>query len=343
MTAALKIVLSPAEQKRINIKPTDSLQAYESYLLGRVAWAKRTPKDFSEAIVHLHRATELDPTFGLAYSALADVYALQPFFSAEYDSDFALAQTEELAKRALSLDPSLGQAHTTLGLVREFRFDWAGAEEQFLLAIDKTPEHATAHHWYANLLSRRGRFVEGMAHIRKAHELDPLSLIVNQDVGYNLHLSGQNEAALRQYERTLLLDPDYPVTTLVYAWELLVGNQFDEARTALERWAVQTGRNPAVLGRLVDAARPHQQTSIPQELPEGIDIEGDFPPYFAPLIYLSIGKSAQAIDILEQALNEGQFSALLGLSSPYYDVVRQDPRFVAVAHKVGIGLDLQKM
>ena len=338
IAGALQLEVAPTDRTRLEIRATQNLQAYESYLLGRVAWAKRTTENLEESIGHLRRATELDPTFGLAYSALAEAFILQPFFSDAYETDVALARTEESARRALSLDPNLGQAHAALGLVREFQFDWAGAEEQFLLAIDKTPEYATAHHWYANMLSRRGRFAEGLAQIRKAYELDPLSLIINQDVGYNLHLTRQVEAALRQYERTLQLDPEYATTTIVYAWALILRNRFDEARTVLERWAVLTGRNPAVLGSLADAARAHQETGLQQEIPEGFDVEGGLLPYFAPHVYLSLGHREQALDLLEKALDEGQFGILMGLNSPFYDGVRQDPRFVAVAEKVGIGL-----
>jgi len=343
IASALELEVTPTDRTRLETRATRNLKAYESYLLGRVAWAKRTPENLEESIDHLRRATELDPTFGLAYSALAEAFILQPFFSGKYETDVALARTEEFARGALSLDPNLGQAHTALGLVREFQFDWTGAEEQFLLAIQKTPEYATAHHWYANMLSRRGRFVAGLAHIRKAYELDPLSLIINQDMGYNLHLAGQNEAALRQYERTLQLDPEYTTTTLVYAWALISGNRFDEARTVLERWAVLAGRNPTVLRRLADAARAHHETGLQQEIPQGLDVEEGFPPYFIPHVYLSLGHPEQALDLLEQALDDGNFGILMGLSSPVYDSVRQDPRFVAVAQSVGIGLNQEEM
>jgi tetratricopeptide (TPR) repeat protein len=338
IASALELEVTPTDRTRLEARATQNLKAYESYLLGRVAWAKRTSANLEESIGHLRRATELDPTFGLAYSALAEAFILQPFFSDAYETDVALARAEASARRALSLDPNLGQAHAALALVREFQFDWVRAEEQFLLAIDKTPDYATAHHWYANLLSRRGRFVEGLAHIRKAYQLDPLSLIINQDIGYNLHLSGQNEAALRQYERTLQLDPEFATTTLVYAWALILENRFDDARTVMERWAVLTGRNPATLSGLVDAARAHYESGLPQELPEGLDVEGLSIPYFMPHIYLSLGHREQALDLLEQALDDGQFGILMGLSSPVYDGVRQDPRFVTVAQRVGIGL-----
>ena len=294
ISSALQLEISPADRTRLEARPTQNLQAYESYLLGRVAWAKRTPESLEESIIHLSRATELDP--------------------------------------------NLGQAHSALGLVQEFRFDWAEAEKEFLLAIERSPEYATAHHWYANMLSRRGRSVEGLAQIRKAYELDPLSLIINQDVGYNLHLDRQIEAALRQYERTLQLDPDYPTTTIVYAWALLSEGRYAEARSAFERWAVLSGGNPDVLGQLVDAARAYRETGVPQELPEGLDIKNGFVPYFAPHVYLSLGYPELALDLLETALEERKFSILMGLNSPIYDGVRHEPRFVAIAQKVGIGL-----
>jgi len=339
IASALELEVTPTDRIRLESRATDNLQAYESYLLGRVAWGKRTSESLEESITHLRRATELDPTFGLAYAALAEVFVLQPFFSSAYKTDVALARAEESAKRALSLDPNLGQAHTALGLVREFQFDWAGAEDEFLFAIEKAPEYATAYHWYANLLSRRGRFQEGLAYIRKAYELDPLSVIINQDIGYNLNLSRQNEAALRQYERALQLDPEYATTTLVYAWALVVSNRFDEARTALQRWAVIAGRNPAVVGSLADAAQAYQETGMRQEIPEEFDVEEGFAPYFLPHVYLALGHPEQALDLLEQALDDGQFGILMGLSSPVYDGVRQNPRFVAVARSVGIGLN----
>lgn len=338
IAGALELEVTPTDRTRLETRATQNLKAYESYLLGRVAWAKRTSAGLEESIGHLRRATELDPTFGLAYSALAEAFILQPFFSSAYKTDVALARAEASARRALSLDPDLGQAHAALALVREFQFDWAGAEEQFLLAIDKTPDYATAHHWYANLLSRRGRFEEGLAQIREAYQLDPLSLIINQDIGYNLHLGRQNEAALRQFERTLRLDPEFATTTLVYAWALISENRFYDARVAMERWAVLTGRNPVKLSGLVDAAQAHHETGLPQELPEGLDAEGFFIPYFMPHIYLSLGHQERALDLLEQALDEGQISILLGLSSAAYDGVRHDPRFMAVAQRVGIGL-----
>jgi TolB-like protein len=128
IAGALQLEVAPTDRTRLEIRATQNLQAYESYLLGRVAWAKRTTENLEESIGHLRRATELDPTFGLAYSALAEAFILQPFFSDAYETDVALARTEESARRALSLDPNLGQAHAALGLVREFQFDWAGAE-----------------------------------------------------------------------------------------------------------------------------------------------------------------------------------------------------------------------
>ncbi len=338
LAAALQLELTPSDRLGIEDRPTGNLQAYESYLLGRVAWARRTPESHQEAVSHLTRATELDPTFAKAYSALAEAYVLQPWFSTAYQTDAALARTEEVARRALALDPSLGEAHTALGLVREFQYDWAGAEEEFLRAIEKTPEYSTAHHWFANMLSRRGRSEEGLAHIRRAYELDPLSLIINQDVGFNLNLAGERTAALNQFGRVLQLDPDYPTTTMVYARALLAEERFDEAKKYFERWATLTGNNPAALGRLADAFRARFETGREQPLPDGVQIEGTFPPYALTMTYMALGQHERALETLESAFAEGQFGVTLGLRSGFYDPIREDPRFIAIAEVVGLGL-----
>ncbi|MEQ8331026.1 MAG: tetratricopeptide repeat protein [Longimicrobiales bacterium] len=338
IAGALELELSPSVRAGLEERPTQILAAYESYLLGRVAWSRRTPASLEEAVAHLTRATELDPTFAEAYSALAEAYVLQPFFSADYASDVALARTEAVAERALALDPGLGEAHTALGLVREFRYDWERAEEEFRLAIAKSPEYATAHHWLANMLSRRGRPEEGLAHIQRAYELDPLSTIINQDVGYNLGLAGRLEAALRQYARTLALDPDYAGTTLIYAHALLEGGRVDEARASFERWAILSGADPVAIAELVDSFVAYRRSGQRQAPPPGLDLETTFSPYGLQRTYLALGDRERAIEVLRSAFDEGRFGITLDISGSHYDSLRDDPRFIAIARTIGLGL-----
>lgn len=335
---AMQIELTSDERAEIARRPTQSLEAYQAYLLGRVAWQRRTPEAFEEAIPHFEEAIRLDSTYALAFAGLADVYGLQPWYSAEYGTADALARAEATARRALELDPNLGEAYTMLGLIREFRYDWDGAEEEFRLAIRTSPDYATAHHWYANLLSRRRRFDEGIEHIRRAYELDPLSPIINQDVGYNLALAGDLEAAVKQYRYVLELEPEFPTTTLVYAWSLLLTGRFDEGRNTLARWATLTDHNPALVSLLAERARRYRETGEIPPLPPELDIEATFPPYAIAPLYMILGRHEQAIEVIERAADDGLFAVTMGISTPIFDPIRSDPRFLAVARRVGLGL-----
>jgi TolB-like protein/Tfp pilus assembly protein PilF len=338
IAAAMQIELTADEQTEIARRPTENLAAYQSYLLGRVAWRKRTPADFEEAIGHFEEAIRLDSLYALAYAGLADVYGLQPWYSVEYGTSEGLDRAQATAERALELDPTLGEAYTMLALISEFRYDWDRAEQEFRLALRASPEYATAHHWYANLLSRRGRFDEGMEHIRKAYELDPLSPIINQDVGYNFTLAGDQESAMAQYRYVLELEPEFPTTTLVYAYASLGVGDFEEGRRALARWATLTAQNPALVSMVADLTQRYRETGEISPLPPGLDVERIFPPYAIAPVYMTLGRTEQAIDMIERATAQGMFAVTMGLANPVFDPIRADPRFLAVARRVGLGL-----
>jgi len=335
---AMQVELTSDERSEISRQPTESLDAYQAYLLGRVALRRRTPEAFEEAIHHFGEAIRFDSLYALAYSGLASVYGLQPWYSTEYGTEEGLALAEATAERALELDPSVGEAYTMLGLISEFRYDWDRAEEEFRLAVRASPDYATAHHWYANLLSRRRRFDEGMEHIRRAYELDPLSPIINQDVGYNLALAGDLESAVAQYRYALELEPEFPTTTLVYAYSLLQIGSYDEARSALSRWATLTNQNPALVSMIVDLSRRYRETGETPPLPPELDVERVFPPYSVAPLYMVLGRHEQAIETIERAAAEGLFAVTMGISTPLFDPIRSDPRFLAVARRLGLGM-----
>jgi serine/threonine-protein kinase len=249
---ALNVALSPAEEADLSSQPTDNLEAYQEYLLGRFFWEKRTIEAFEVAIEHFERAITLDSGYALAYAGLADVYLVRPWFSAEFSNREGLALAESAARRAIALDPNLGNPHATLGLAREWQFEWEEAEREFRRAVGLAPEYATARHWYALLLARLRRPEEALAEIRRSLELDPLSPIINQDVGYVLYLAGDLEGGIRQLERTVDLHPGFSATRLVLAWVLLEDGRFAEGSDELTRWAELTGGDTSVVRQLVE-------------------------------------------------------------------------------------------
>ena len=333
---ALDVTLSPAQEAELSDPPTDNLEAYQEYLLGRFFWEKRTIEAFAVAIEHLERAIVLDSGYALAYAGLADVYLVRPWFSAEYSNREGLGLADSAARRALALDPTLGEAHATLGLVREWQFEWEAAEREFKWSVELAPEYATARHWYGLLLARLGRHEEALVEVRKSLELDPLSPIINQDVGYVLSLAREREASLRQLERTVELHPDFSTTILVLAWRYLEDERFDDGADALTRWAEVTGNDAALVRSVADRAARYARTGEPQAALPDLDVESVFPPYSVARLYALLGQDEKVLDFLERGYDDGAFGVVSGITHPSFDGLRSHPRFAALARKVGL-------
>jgi len=332
VAGSLAVALIPSERERLtNARPVQP-EAYEQHQMGRFRLAERTAPALESAIGHFERAVALDPAYALAYAGLAETYALQPYLSSTVSPAVGQARAVAAANRALALDASLGRAHATLGLAREFEFNWSSAEDHFKQAIALEPSYASGHHWYADMLARRGRGSEALVQIRKALELDPLSAIIHQDLGYVLMLSGDRDAGIQQYEKTLELDPAFSTTWIVLGITYLEVGRFGDASRALSRWAELTGHDPAGYRQLADAAAAHSRTGTPQPIPPGIDMTL---PYVVPLIYMALGQKDQALAALEKAYDRGYFSAVSTILNSIYDGIRTDPRLQVLTKKTG--------
>lgn len=207
---ALQATLSPGERDRIETRPTENFAAYQSYLVGKQRLANRTSKDYEQAIEYFTEAIELDPGFALAYAGLADAYTVQNDYGYLTDEEY-LAKAPGLIDQALSLDDSLGEAHVSLATLKHFQQDFDGAEAAFKRAIELNPNNAQAYQWYGVLLRfTSDRYEEALALYRKAVELDPLSPIMNSNVGSMLMDMGRFEEALEQRKRNIEINPDSP-------------------------------------------------------------------------------------------------------------------------------------
>jgi serine/threonine-protein kinase len=332
---ALDVALSPAQEAELSARPTDDLEAYQEYLLGLFHWERRTPEAFETSIRHFQRAIELDPGYALAYAGLADVYLIRPWFSADYSNREGLALADSMARKALDLDPGLAQPHATLGLAHEWQLQWQDADTEFRRAIDLDPEYATARHWYALLLARMGRHAEAQVQAQMSLELDPLSPIINQDVGYVLHLAGEREESLRWTERTVELHPDFSTTVLVLALRYLEGGRYEEGGEVLSRWAGLTGNDLDWVMELVELKARYDSTGVRPPTAH-FDMEGRFPPYSIPGLYLLLGQPDAALDYLERGFEEGAFGIMSMVFDPALDELRPNPRFTALLERTGI-------
>jgi tetratricopeptide (TPR) repeat protein len=192
-------------------RSTQNFEAYQLYLKGRYCSEKRSQEELHKAIDYFYRAVQNDPDYALAYAGLADSFTL--LGSGTYGampSKSARVKATEMAMKALDLDSTLAEAHTSLALVK-FRFDWAwlDAEREFQRALELNPRYVRTHHWYALFLAAMGRHDEAIDEIRKAQKLDPLALIVSVAEGRILHFARRFDEAIGQFQKILELDPNF--------------------------------------------------------------------------------------------------------------------------------------
>ena len=236
-TQLLKVLNLPSDVRpsaRFKKNYTANLEAYEDYLKGRYFYNKMSEDDLRKSIAHFEAALRQDSDYSLAYTGLADTYILFAFLGILPPRD-AYRRVKQLVTIALELDEELAEAHASLASIRRlFERDWPGAEAAFLKALELNPNYADGHHWYAAHLSAMGRLDEALREIRTAQELDPLSLVINMEVAWNLYMARDFKGAVEQSWKTLVLEPKFAAAqhTLGLAYEQLGAT--DEATTEFQ-------------------------------------------------------------------------------------------------------------
>src|SRR5205823_9483829 len=246
---------NPQEQATLQHRKTVDPQAYEAYLKGRYFWNKRTRDDLEKAIDYFSRAIERDPNYAEAYSGLADTYALLGDW--EYGvlaPRAAFPRAKAAAVKALQLDRTLGEAHTSLAFCLDgFDWDLKSADAEFRRGIELSPGYATAHHWYAWHLSLSGRNDEAIAEMKKAQILDPLSLIINADLAELLLIAHFTDESIQQSRRTIEMDVNFPLAHNQLALAYLQSHRQDEAISELQTAVRLSPASPTCTANLARA------------------------------------------------------------------------------------------
>ena len=220
---------------RLAKRHTENVEAYHHYLRGRFHWNKRTRAGLQKATRYFKQAIEEDPAYALAYSGLADCYSLSsPYgiLSPKQSMPNAIAAAE----KALEIDATLAEAYTSLAFCKlSYEWDWDGAEEYFRKALELRSNYATAHQWYHEYLTAMGRFEERVAHINKAKELDPLSLIIDTEAGWGMYFARQYDEAIRHLTETLETDDNFAVAYLILGMVFQQTQRFEEAIVEIEK------------------------------------------------------------------------------------------------------------
>jgi serine/threonine protein kinase/tetratricopeptide (TPR) repeat protein len=327
----LKIELLGKEKQEFIKGQTQNLEAYDSYLKGRYFWNKRTVEDIKKSVEYFQQAIEKDPAYALAYAGLADSYITLGDWQGLSPKE-AFPEARKAAEKALEIDDLLAEAHNSLAYIKYiYEWDWPGAEKAFKLAITLNPNYATAHQWYAEFLTIMGRFDEALKEIKRAQELDPLSLIINAIGGWPYIYSRKYDQAIEHFQKTLEMDPDFrPARS--YLGRTYIGK--GRYKEALREYEILNDLNGiglayAKMGKIKEAQ---------QVLNELIERSKNIyvPPSRIAFIYFALGDNDTGFEWLEKEYEERGFNMTRLKVHPEYDIVRSDPRFQAWLKKMNL-------
>jgi TolB-like protein/Flp pilus assembly protein TadD len=317
-----------------------NLEAYNLYLKGRFQWNKRTAEGLKRSVQLFEQAIAVDHGFALGYAGLSDAYSLLADYGLVKPADIMPA-AESAARRALEIDPTLAEAHASLGLIRAlYAWEWAEAEQHYRRAMDLNPGYATTHHWFAiDFLGMLGRWKEAFQEIDLALELDPLSPIIREGKGFLLMLTRRYDEAIEEYRQILDLDCFFYKAFTSMGRAYTQKGMYEEAIAMLQKGRSLSGDLPSILGALGQtyalAARPGDARRLLEELAELAKRRHVSSTCFA-LIHLGLGEKEQALECLEIGAR-GRETSLAGLKvHPAYDELRGEPRFQALLRKLGM-------
>lgn len=335
----LRLKLTGEEKRRLTQRYTDNIAAYQLYLKGRYAWNKRTAEELRRGAEHFQQAIDLDPGYALAYAGLADSYNMLGDYSVLPPKE-AFPRAEAAAIKALEMDDTLAEAHTSLGFVKmAYDGDWAGADREFRRAIELNPNYATAHQWYASYLVMMRRFEESITEMKRAQALDPLSRIINANLGLHYYYARQYDQAIEQLRKTIDLNPDFGLAYFYMGRVLLQKGMYKEAIAEIQQARALSGDDPETIAELGFAngmaGRRAEAKGVLDELNE-LSKRRYVLPYFIATIYTGLGEKDQAFAWLEKAYDESHPGLALVNVDPKFDTLRSDPRFAELLRRIGL-------
>jgi serine/threonine protein kinase/cytochrome c-type biogenesis protein CcmH/NrfG len=333
----LAIRLSREERTLLTKHYTENTEAYQLYLKGRYVQGNRTEEGIKKGIEYFRQAIEKDPGHALAWADLARTYKSTSYYGIFPPSE-SHPRSKEAVRKALEIDKTLAEAHMVLATILEGSdWNWQAAEEEFRLAIELKPNDASAHHLYGLFLERRGRLEQAKVEMAQALELDPVSLIINKNVGDPFYYMRQYDEAIEQYRKTLELDPNFFLAHLWLGMSYEQKGMYEEAITEFQNARSSDG-NPAILGALghvyAVSGNRGEAENITKEL-NGLS-KRYVAPYHIAMIYVGLQKKDVAFKWLEEAY-QGRDEWLLYLKiDPRLDSLRSDPRFVDLLRRIDL-------
>jgi tetratricopeptide (TPR) repeat protein len=336
--AALRTTLSIEEERQIARSPTASSEAYEDYLKGRYFSNKRTEEALWTAIGYFEHAIQHDSNYAIAYIGLADCYNLLVFLGT-IPTPEGTAKTIASARKALEIDASLGEAHTSIGFAKFCQGVWDEAEYEFGIARKTAPNYATTYHWLSEFFVARGKFDDAVAMVQRARELDPMSLTINANIGSVLYFARQYSRAIEEMKSAQQLDRYFLLTHWYLGLNLTQLGKYDEAIAELQTALGLSQGSPLILATLGHAfavsRRKEKARKIIAEL-KHLSTRRYVSPYDLAVVYAGLAEKSEALRWLSKAHNEGSNWMMFLNVDPRLDRIRSERGFEALARKVGV-------
>jgi eukaryotic-like serine/threonine-protein kinase len=340
MTSMLRMRLTGDDEKRMAKSYTANPEAYQDYLKGRYWWNKANEEGFRKGIEYFQQAIAKDPGDAQAYAGLADCYGALAVFGFASPKD-VFPRAEEAALRAVEIEETLAEAHTSLGLVKiDYDWEWRDAETEFQRAIALNPNYAYAHVFYGEAFDRLGRFEESIAEHKRAVQLDPLSLIVNAVMGRALYEARQYDQAIEQERKTLDLDPNYILAHYDLGMAYLQKSMYKEGIEVFQRaLAIYPGNTEELSGLGYAYAVAGRRAEAQKVLDKLNDISKEryVSRWYVAMIYAGLGDRGKAFEWLEKSYDDRSIGAGQSIKTdPAFDPLRSDPRFADLLRRMNL-------
>jgi serine/threonine-protein kinase len=332
----IKIAVTQQERARLTSAAPVIPAAYEAYLKGRYHYNKDTANDWQKARQCFEQAAQIDPNYAPAYAGLADYY----WSTDELPPDVGIRKAKQYALKALGIDSTLAEAHTSLGAVRFYAdWNWVEAESEFRRALELDPGNVEAHRMYSAYLSAMGRAEEALAESRRAQELDPLSIATQVTVGWAFYYARRYDQAVEQCGKVLEFEPNSLGAHDCLGLSFLGKGMYEKAIAECQRAAILSGND---LTRAVGLARAHalagSKTAARNALNElRVRAKRTYvPPSLFAQIYVALGENKQGLAWLESAYADHDVYLARLKVEPAFDPVRSDPGFQALMRRLGL-------
>ena len=335
----LRLRLTGEERKRVTKQYTANAEAYQLYLKGRHHWNKRTREDLKKGIEYFNQAVEKDPNYALAYAGIADCYGVPAIGLSPPE---AMPKAKAAAMKALPIDDTLAEAHTSLAnVLLRYDWDWLGAEKEFKRAIELNPNYPTARYWYALYLFGVGRQEEALREVQRAQELDPLSLVTNWHVGIFFYYARQYGREIEQLRKTLELDPNFAGAHNDLGWAYAMTGRYEEAIEELQTAIKLSGEATDFVADLATiyalSGKRSEAHRIIDKLKE-LAKQRYVAPYRMAQIHIALGDRDRAFEWLEKGYRERSLGeSFIDLkASRFWDPIRSDPRFADLLRRMNL-------